>query len=213
MDIDSFCPYLCYMLEDTYQTILALSEGLYKEKGSKFLAFALPVETVVEVKTLLDQYRKTYYDARHVCYAYTLGPDAAETRSSDDGEPSGTAGRPIQGQIQSFGLTNVLVIVVRYFGGILLGTGGLVVAYKAAAADALQSAKILEKTVDVEFSIRFEFQFMNDVMKLVKNLDAHILSQDYDMNSGMKLRIRKREAEHLETALAKIETLRFELAG
>ena len=201
------------MLEDTYQTIQALSEGLYKEKGSKFLAFAHPVESAAEVKILLDQYRKDYYDARHVCFAYRLGPDAAETRSSDDGEPSGTAGRPIQGQIQSFGLTNVLVIVVRYFGGILLGTGGLVVAYKAAAADALQSAEILKKTVDVEFSIRFEFPFMNDVMKLVKNLDAHILSQEYDLDCGMKLRIRKREAERLETALGKIETLRFELAG
>lgn len=201
------------MLEDTYQTIKALSEGLYKEKGSKFLAFSHPVESATEVKTLLDQYRKTYYDARHICFAYRLGPDAAESRSSDDGEPSGTAGRPIQGQIQSFGLTNVLVIVVRYFGGILLGTGGLVVAYKAAAADALQSAEILKKTVDVEFNIRFEFSFMNDVMKLVKNIDAHILSQDVDMDCGMKLCIRKREAQRLEAALSKIETLRFELAG
>jgi len=176
------------------------------------MAFAHPVESVGEVKTLLDHYRKTFYDARHVCFAYTLGPDASQTRSSDDGEPSGTAGRPIQGQILFFGLSNVLVVVIRYFGGILLGTGGLVVAYKAAAADALQAAEILEKTVDVVFSIRFEFPYMNDVMKLVKNLDACILSQEYDQNCGMKLRIRKKEAKHLETALGKIETLRFELA-
>jgi uncharacterized YigZ family protein len=201
------------MLDDTYKTIRMLSEGLYKEKGSKFLAFAHPVESASEVKTLLDAYRKTYYDARHVCFAYSIGPDASETRASDDGEPSGTAGRPIQGQIQSFGLTNVLVVVIRYFGGILLGTGGLVVAYKAAAADALQAADVLEKTVDVEFAIHFEFPFMNDVMKLVKSLDAQILEQNYDTNCGMRLRIRKRDAEHLETALSKIETLRFELAG
>lgn len=201
------------MLDDTYKTIRTLSEGLYKEKGSKFLAFAHPVESASEVKTHLEAYRKTYYDARHVCYAYAIGPDASETRTSDDGEPSGTAGRPIQGQIQSFGLTNVLVVVIRYFGGILLGTGGLVVAYKSAAADALQAAEILEKTVDVEFSIHFEFPYMNDVMKLVKSLEAQILEQNYDTNCGMRLRIRKRDAEHLEKALSKIETLRFELAG
>jgi uncharacterized YigZ family protein len=199
------------MQGDTFQTIRILNEGLYKEKGSKFLSFAHPVESVTEVKSILEQYRKTYYDARHVCFAYALGPEASETRCSDDGEPSGTAGRPILGQIQSFGLTNVLIVVIRYFGGVLLGTGGLVVAYKAAAADALQSATILEKTVDVEFSIHFEFPFMNDVMKLVKNLDVQILSQNYDMDCNMKLRIRKRDAERFESALGKIETLRFEL--
>jgi len=201
------------MQGDTFKTIRIPSEGLYKEKGSKFLAFAHPVDYATEVKSILEQYRKTYYDARHVCFAYALGPEANETRCNDDGEPSGTAGRPILGQIQSFDLTNVLIVVIRYFGGVLLGTGGLVVAYKAAAAEALQSAEILEKTVDVEFSIRFEFPFMNDVMKLVKNLDAQILIQDYNMDCGMKLRIRKREAERLESALGKIETLRFELVG
>jgi uncharacterized YigZ family protein len=200
------------MQDDTYQTIRALSEGSYKEKGSKFLAFAHPVATVEEVKTLLDRYRKTYYDARHVCFAYALGPEATETRSNDDGEPSGTAGRPILGQIQSFGLTDVLVVVVRYFGGVLLGTGGLVVAYKAATAEALQSAEILPKTVNIDFSIRFEFPFMNDVMKLVKSMDAQLLHQDYDTDCGMQLRIRQRDAEKLESALCKIETLRFELA-
>lgn len=201
------------MQDDTFKTIRTLSEGLYKEKGSKFLSFAHPVEAVSEVKPILEQYRKTYYDARHICYAYALGPDASETRSSDDGEPSGTAGRPILGQIQSFGLTNVLVVVIRYFGGILLGTGGLVVAYKTSVADALQAAELLEKTVNVEFCIHFEFPFMNDVMKLVKNLDVHILAQDYDMDCGMTLQIRKRDAVRLETALNKVETLRFEMVG
>lgn len=199
--------------EDTFQTIKGLSEGIYKEKGSKFIAFAQPIESVSAVKSILDGYRKTYYDARHVCYAYALGPDASETRANDDGEPSGTAGRPILGQIQSFGLTNVLVVVIRYFGGILLGTGGLVVAYKAAAADALQNAEIQQKTIDVDFTVRFEFPFMNDVMKLVKTLEAQILSQDYDMDCGMKLRIRKKDAERFKSALGKIETLRFELVG
>jgi uncharacterized YigZ family protein len=195
---------------DTYKTIKAVSEGLYKEKGSKFLAYAHPVHTVEEVKKHLEQYRKTYYDARHICYAYSLGPTREDFRANDDGEPSGTAGRPILGQIQSFGLTNVLVVVVRYFGGVLLGTGGLVVAYRSAAAEALSVAEIVEKTVDVDFFFRFEFSFMNDVMKLVKNLDAQILKQDYEMDCGMQLRIRENDAVRLKAALGKIETLRFE---
>lgn len=202
------------MLSDTYRTVLKPGEGLYKEKGSKFLAFALHVESTDEIRTLLDQYRKTYYDARHVCYAYALGAAAAaETRANDDGEPSGTAGRPILGQIQSAGLTNVLVVVVRYFGGVLLGTGGLVVAYKTAAAEAIQAAVTEERTVDVDFHIRFEFPFMNDVMKLVKTLDVKILGQDYNQDCGMHLRIRKGDAPRLESALEKVDTLRFEIAG
>jgi len=197
------------MQTDTYKTIKDVSEGLYKEKGSKFLAFAHPVQSVAEVKPILESYRKTYHDARHVCYAYVVGPEGEEFRANDDGEPSGTAGRPIHGQILSFGLTNVLVVVIRYFGGILLGTGGLVVAYKAASAEALLTAEIVEMTVDQDFIFRFEFPFMNDVMKLVKTFDAHILYQDYDMDCGMTLRIRKNKAERLEAALNKVETLTF----
>jgi len=197
------------MTTDTYKTISSISEGLYKEKGSKFLAFAHPVNTVEEVKPILENYRKTYYDARHVCYAYNIGAEGEEFRTNDDGEPSGTAGKPIFGQIQSFGLTNVLVVVIRYFGGILLGTGGLVVAYKGAAAEALSAAEIIEKTVDTDFQFRFEFPFMNDVMRIVKNMDAHIVSQSYEMDCFMQLRIRKNEAKRLETALSKVETLTF----
>jgi len=197
------------MTEDSYKTIEDISEGLYKEKGSKFLAFAHPVNTVDQVRSLLEHYRKTYYDARHVCYAYSIGPEGEEYRANDDGEPSGTAGRPILGQIQSFGLTNVLVVVIRYFGGILLGTGGLVVAYKAAAAEALQAAAVLEKTVDTDFELRFEFPFMNDVMRIVKNMDAQIVGQGYEMDCIMKLRIRKGEADRLKGALSKVESLRF----
>jgi len=197
------------MQTDTYQTIKNISEGLYKEKGSKFLAFAHPVQTLTEVKPILDHYRKIYHDARHVCYAYVLGPEGDEFRANDDGEPSGTAGRPIHGQIQSFGLTNVLVVVIRYFGGILLGTGGLVVAYKAATVEALSAAEIIEKTVDLEFTFRFEFPFMNDVMKLVKTLDVQVLEQNFEMDCTMTLRIRKNDAERLEVALSKVETLTF----
>ena len=197
------------MSTDTYKTISSISEGLYKEKGSKFLAFAHPVNTVDEVKPILDAYHKTYYDARHICYAYSIGAEGEDYRVNDDGEPSGTAGKPIFGQIQSFGLTNVLVVVVRYFGGILLGTGGLVVAYRGAAAEALTAAEIIERTVDTDFQFRFEFPFMNDVMRIVKTMEAHIVTQSYEMDCFMQLRIRKNEAARLEMALSKIETLTF----
>jgi len=186
-----------------------MSEGLYKEKGSKFIAFAHPVNTVDEAKAYLEKYRKDYYDARHVCYAYSIGPEGEEYRANDDGEPSGTAGRPILGQIQSFGLTNILVVVIRYFGGTLLGTGGLVVAYKAATAAALTAAVIMEKTVNQDFKFRFEFPFMNDVMRIVKNLDAQIVEQGYEMDCIMHLRIRKNDAPRLEAALEKVETLQY----
>ncbi|HLP06077.1 MAG TPA: YigZ family protein [Paludibacter sp.] len=167
-------------MTESYKTIKTTSEGTYKEKGSKFMAFALPVNSVDEVKEIVRNYRKEYYDARHVCYAYVLGPDKSESRANDDGEPSGTAGRPILGQINSFGLTNVLVVVVRYFGGILLGTGGLATAYKEASADALNSAEIIDKTVENSISIQFGYLQMNDVMRIVKDTNARITKQDFD---------------------------------
>lgn len=197
------------MQGDTFKTIDAVNEGLYKEKGSKFISFAHPVHDVEEVKKLLDSYKKTFYDARHVCYAYSIGPEGEFFRANDDGEPSGTAGRPILGQIQSYGLTDVLVVVIRYFGGILLGTGGLVVAYKSAASDALGSAVIIEKTVDVEYSIIFEFRFLNDVMRIIKNLDAQIISQSYEMECHVRLRIRKNNSKRLYNALENVESLSF----
>ena len=198
-----------YMQGDTFKTIDAVSEGLYKVKGSKFISFAHPVNDVEAVKQLLDTYKKIYYDARHVCYAYMIGPEGDAFRANDDGEPSGTAGRPILGQIQSFGLTDVLVVVIRYFGGILLGTGGLVVAYKSAASEALGSAVIIEKTVDVEYCIVFEFRFLNDVMRIIKTLDAQIISQDYEMECQVRLRIRKDNSTRLYIALEKVESLSF----
>jgi uncharacterized YigZ family protein len=197
------------MQTDTYKTIGANSEGVYKEKGSKFLAFAMPVFSIDDVKALIEHYRKTYYDARHVCFAYSLGPLREEYRVSDDGEPSGTAGRPIFGQINAFGLTNILVIVVRYFGGVLLGTGGLVTAYKSAAAIAIGAAEIIEKTIDIDFKVRFEVRFMNDVMRVVKSLGAQVVEQQYEMDCMMQLRIRKDDAGRLTEALRKVENLQF----
>src|ERR1035437_5115796 len=150
---------------DSYHTIITSTEGIYKEKGSKFLAFSIPVENSEQVKELVKTFKKDYYDARHVCYAYMLGAECKEWRANDDGEPSGTAGLPILGQINSRELTNILIIVVRYFGGSLLGTSGLNTAYKETAADALNQATVIEKTVDSEFEIHFDYLLMNDVMR------------------------------------------------
>ena len=164
---------------ETYLTIQRQSNGIYKEKGSKFLSFALPVKHIDEIKQHLAAFKKEYYDARHVCYAYMLGAEREEYRANDDGEPSGTAGKPILGQINSRGLTNVLVIVVRYFGGILLGTGGLITAYKEAASDALEQAEIIELTVDCTMDIFFEYPVMDLVMNAIKQYQAQIKIQDF----------------------------------
>ena len=195
--------------EDTYKTIEKKSESIYTEKRSKFIAIALPVRTLGEIKTYLEEYQKKYYDARHECYAYMLGAERKDFRANDNGEPSGTAGRPILGQINSFGLTDILVIVVRYFGGIKLGTSGLIVAYKTAAAQALEEALVIEKTVDEDVSFAFEYPFMNDVMRIVKEEEPEILEQSYDMDCLMKLRIRKSSMPKLRARLEKVETLRF----
>ena len=195
--------------EDTYKTIEGISESIFTEKRSKFIAIALPVRTLGEIKTYLEEYQKKYYDARHVCYAYMLGAERKDFRANDNGEPSGTAGRPILGQINSFGLTDILVIVVRYFGGIKLGTSGLIVAYKTAAAQALEEAVVIEKTVDDDVAFAFEYPFMNDVMRIVKEEEPELLEQSYDMDCLMKLRIRKSSMPKLRARLEKVETLRF----
>jgi uncharacterized YigZ family protein len=194
-------------MSDTYKTITTSTEGIYKEKGSKFLSFAIPVTTADEVREIVKNFRKEYYDARHVCYAYMLGAERKDFRANDDGEPSGTAGRPILGQINSRELTNVLIIVVRYFGGILLGTGGLVVAYKEAAVDALNQAEVVEKTIDETITIHFDYVLMNDVMRIVKDTNAQILHQDYDNQCSMQLSIRKQDAGLLTSKLQKIHEL------
>ena len=198
-------------MSDTYKTISLSTEGIYKEKGSKFLSFAISVNSSEEVKELIKTFKKEYYDARHVCYAYMLGAERKEWRANDDGEPSGTAGRPILGQINSRELTNILVIVVRYFGGILLGTGGLTTAYKEATSDALNQAEIIEKTVDEILTVNFEYILMNDVMHVIKDTNAQILHQTFDNHCSMVLSIRKQEISLLKDKMEKINGLVIEI--
>ena len=192
---------------DTFKTIQDTTQGLFTEKKSKFISYAIPVKSVEDVKTELEKYRKEYYDARHVCWAYMLGAERNEFRSNDDGEPSGTAGKPILGQINSNELTDILILVVRYFGGIKLGTSGLIVSYREAASEAIAASEIIEKTVDIDIRFKFEYPFMNDVMKVVKDLEPVIIEQQYDMDCIMELRIRKALFEQLKSRLEKIETL------
>ena len=194
-------------MPDSFKTIASIAEGTYSEKRSKFLAFAIPVTTVDEVKQYVAEYQKRYYDARHACYAYMLGAERTEFRANDNGEPSGTAGKPILGQINSYGLTNILIIVIRYFGGIKLGTSGLIVAYRQAAIEALENAQIIEKTVDDDITFTYEFPMMNAVMKIVKDLNPQIIAQGYDTDCTMTLRIRRGLMSHLRERLLKVDTL------
>ena len=196
-------------MDDLFKTIASPSEGIYTEKRSKFLAFAFPVSTVEEVKELVDAHAKKFYDARHVCYAYMLGHERLVFRTNDNGEPSGTAGKPILGQINSNELTNILIIVVRYFGGVKLGTSGLIQAYKAAAAEAIAAATIIEKTVDEQITITFEYTLMNQVMRVVKEEEPAILSQSFDNDCLMTLAIRASQMPRLRDRLAKIDGLRI----
>ncbi len=197
------------MQDDTYKTITASVEGIYTEKRSKFIAIALPVTTLEQVKEHLDRLQKQYYDARHVCYAYMLGPERTNFRANDNGEPSGTAGKPILGQINSNELTDILIVVVRYFGGIKLGTSGLIVAYKAAAAEALASAEVVTRTVDEVVRFSFEYPMMNEVMRVVKEMEPKILEQGYDQDCLMALQIRRSRMETLRQRLLKVDTLRI----
>ena len=170
------------LMNNTYLTIAERVQASYTEKKSKFIALAYPVSSVEETKTILDQIRKDYYDARHVCWAYMIGAEREEFRSNDDGEPSGTAGKPILGQINSNQLSNILIAVVRYFGGIKLGTGGLIVAYRESAAAAIAESEIVERIVTKQIKFTFDYLQMNDVMKLIKENDCKILSQDFQLN-------------------------------
>ena len=197
------------MQEDTYKTIQESAEAIYTEKRSKNIAIALPVRTDEEVKAPQETYQKKYYDARHVCYAYMLGAERKDFRANDNGEPSGTAGKPILGQINSRELPDVLVIVVRYFGGIKLGTSGLIVAYRMAASLALDEAPVIEKTVDEDVAVAVEYPFMNDIMRIGKEESPEILEQSYDMDCLMRLRIRKSMMGKLRARLEKVETARI----
>ena len=189
---------------DEFKTVKAEGEGYYTEKRSKFLAFAHHVETLDEIKELLAGYRKKYYDARHVCYAYMLGAERLEFRANDDGEPSSTAGKPILGQINSNELTDILIVVVRYYGGVNLGTSGLIVAYREAAADALAHSEIETRQVEEIVTYTFVYPLMNDVMRIVKEMQPRIVSQTYDNTCEIKLSIRKSEAEQLRNRLSKL---------
>lgn len=186
------------LFDDTYNTITQTSSGIYKEKGSKFIALAYPVTTEEEVKEIIADLKKEYYNARHHCYAYVLNPDKSAWRVNDDGEPSGTGGRPIHGQIQSFDLTNILIVVVRYFGGTKLGVSGLINAYKSAAKDALSKAKIIEKTVNEVYKLEFPYEEMNDVMRIIKEEDLQILDNQYDEACIITYSIRKNEADRIK---------------
>lgn len=189
------------MNSDEFKTIVNIGEGTYSEKRSKFLAFAHHVETLEEIKDIIQEYRKKYYDARHVCYAYMLGAKREDFRANDDGEPSSTAGKPILGQINSRELTDVLVVVVRYYGGVNLGTGGLIVAYKTAAAAALDASEIVIRQVESVITYDFPYVMMNAVMKVVKDMKPRIISQTYNGTCEIKLGIRQSEAEQLKERL------------
>ncbi len=192
------------MNSDEFKTIVNIGEGTYSEKRSKFLAFAHHVETLEEIKDIIQEYRKKYYDARHVCYAYMLGAKREDFRANDDGEPSSTAGKPILGQINSRELTDVLVVVVRYYGGVNLGTGGLIVAYKTAAAAALDASEIVIRQVESVITYDFPYVMMNAVMKVVKDMKPRIISQTYNGTCEIKLGIRQSEAEQLKERLKKL---------
>lgn len=196
---------------DLYTTLLSPSEGVYKEKGSKFLAFAYPVMEEEEIKQHIQELKQKYYDARHHCYAWQLGLDENHYRVNDDGEPSGTAGKPIHGQIRSYGVTNVLVVVVRYFGGTKLGTSGLINAYKLASADALANAALVEQTINNHYRMCFSYAVMNDVMKVIKEEAPEVSSQQFDIACTMNLSVRLTASEALVNRLEKIEGVEVEL--
>lgn len=199
------------MKSDSYQTIAGISEGIYKEKGSKFIAYAHPLESEDDVKEMVAVYKKKYFDARHHCYAWQLGVDGATFRENDDGEPSGTAGKPIHGQIRSAGLTNILIVVVRYFGGIKLGTSGLIAAYKEATADAIANATIVDRTVDDYYRLNFSYAVMNDVMRVFKEEDLKMLNQDFQMACTIDFHVRQSAVQKVMTRFEKIESTEVEL--
>lgn len=192
-------------MADTYKTVSKeVCEGFYSEKRSKFLAFVRHVDSVDEAMAIVKEYRKKYYDARHCCYAYVLGSDRADFRANDDGEPSSTAGKPILGQLNRLELTDVLVVVIRYYGGVNLGTGGLIVAYRTATEDALSKAVIEEKFVEERITYRFTYPMINAVMRVVKETGARIVSQSFDNDCEIVLSIRQSLAEGLQTRLDKL---------
>ena len=196
-------------MEDTYKTIEVPSMGLCKEKGSRFISLARPVSNIDEIKLILETCKKEYHDARHQCYAYMIGYERSLWRVNDDGEPSGTAGRPILGQINAFGLTNILIVVVRYFGGTLLGVGGLIKAYRSASLEAIKNSRIIECTVQEYYEIIYRYTFMNEVMKILKDENINQSDQKFEMECSIKISFRLSAKERILAKLARIENLTF----
>jgi uncharacterized YigZ family protein len=194
-------------MKDTYLTITHLAEGIYKEKGSKFLSFALPVSSIEEAKAQVELYRKQFFDARHLCYAYRIGEQEIAFRSNDDGEPSGTAGKPMLGQLLSRDLTNVLLIVVRYFGGVKLGTGGLIVAYRTAAADALDHCETIEREIMRHYSLAFKYEAMNGIMRVMKEENIKITEQQFDTQCILKISLRLGKSDTVVGKLKELATV------
>ena len=193
------------MASDSFKTIARAAETTYRQLSSKFLVYAYPVETEGEIKEHLDALRKRWFDATHHCYAWRLGAHGELFRANDDGEPSSTAGKPILGQLLSQEVTNCLVVVVRYFGGTKLGVPGLIAAYKESTAQVLAECEIIEKTVDVVYNVQFSYMAMNDIMRIVKDMQPRIVSQEFDNMCNMTLAIREADAEQLEGRLSKVE--------
>lgn len=198
------------MFDDSFLTIEEKSEGIYKEKGSKFISFAFPVKDTDEIKDIIKDIKKEFFDARHHCYAYILGQDKSIFRMNDDGEPSSTGGKPIYGQLLSKDLTNVLVVVVRYFGGVKLGVSGLIQAYKQAALDALENAVIIEKTVDEVYGVSFEYILMNDVMRVMKENDLQQLNHRFENDCYIEFVVRKSNSIKVVDSLNFIEGVRVQ---
>jgi uncharacterized YigZ family protein len=199
--------------DDTYKTIKSVSQGIYKERGSRFIAVAIPVSSIDEIKALLEDYRKKYHDARHHCYAYLLGFERNIWRANDDGEPSGTAGKPILGQINSFGLTNILIIVIRYFGGILLGTGGLINAYKTATYESIKNSEIIECTLKDYYKIDFPYPAMNNVKKVLKDENIGQADQVYGLDCSILISFRISAKENILKKLSGIEDIKLTYIG
>lgn len=197
-------------MSDFFKTIKGISQGLYKEKMSKFISFAEPVQTAEEAKAVIKKYQNLYHDARHVCWAYMIGTDRSEYLSNDNGEPSGTAGKPILGQINSFELTNIVIVVIRYFGGIKLGTSGLIVAYREAAAEAIRAGEILECHEQASVTFSFPYLSMNDIMKIIKSEDLRIVSQIFDNSCSMTVELDADKTPALRTRLSDVGGVSFE---
>lgn len=201
------------LFDDEYQTIVSEARGSFRDKGSKFTGIAVPVQTELEVKQFLEKVRKEYFDATHHCYAYILGPDKAAWRENDDGEPSGTAGRPIRGAILSADLTNILIIIIRYYGGTKLGVAGLINAYKTTAKETLDNAVIIAKKVHESFEIRFRYEQMNDVMRIIKETKTDIISTDFGENCFIHCSIRKNDAVLFSEKISQLIKVQIKEAG